>query len=108
MTSDDLAHDLATCSRLLAFQGLIDYSGHVSARVPGREAMLIQPRDASRAALTGADMLVVAFDGTVLEGDGVPPVEWPIHAGAYLARPDVAFACHGHPPASTSFTMTDR
>jgi ribulose-5-phosphate 4-epimerase/fuculose-1-phosphate aldolase len=76
--------------------------------VPGEDLLLIQPRDASRASLTAEDLLVVDFEGRVVEGDGVPVVEWPIHAGAYRARADVAVVLHGHPTLSTTFSMVDR
>jgi L-ribulose-5-phosphate 4-epimerase len=108
MTVQELREQVVTCTRLLAYAEILDYSGHVSARVPGQDRLLIQPRDASRAGLAPEDLLIVDFEGTVVEGDGVPVVEWPIHAGAYRARPDVAVVCHGHPTLSTSFSMVDR
>jgi ribulose-5-phosphate 4-epimerase/fuculose-1-phosphate aldolase len=104
----ELREQVVTCTRLLAFTEILDYSGHLSARIPGEERMLIQARDASRATLGPDDLLVVDFEGTVVEGTGVPVVEWPIHAGAYRARQDVAVVCHGHPTLSTSFSMVDR
>jgi L-ribulose-5-phosphate 4-epimerase len=104
----ELREQVVTCTRLLVFSGILDYSGHVSARIPGEDRMLIQARDASRASLSADDLLVVDLEGRVVEGDGVPVVEWPIHAGAYRARPDVAVVCHGHPTLSTSFSMVDR
>jgi ribulose-5-phosphate 4-epimerase/fuculose-1-phosphate aldolase len=107
-SSQDLREQVVTCTRLLAFTEILDYSGHVSARVPGENLLLIQPRDASRASLTAEDLLVVDFEGNVVEGDGVPVVEWPIHAGAYRARPDAAVVLHGHPTLSTTFSMVDR
>jgi ribulose-5-phosphate 4-epimerase/fuculose-1-phosphate aldolase len=70
MTSVDittaLREDLVTCTRLLVFSGVLDYSGHVSARIPGTDHVLVQPRDMSRAALTPDDLLVVDLDGEVL------------------------------------------
>jgi len=107
---DAVAHvrrDLVTCSRLLVFREILDYSGHVSARVPGTtDRILIQPRDASRAALRPADLLIVDLDGAVVEGEGPPPAETAIHTGVYRARDDVNMVCHGHPTLSTSFSMT--
>lgn len=106
-TLDALREDVVTVTRLLVMQDILDYSGHVSARVPGEDKLLIQPRDMSRAALSAAELLVIDLGGKVLEGDGVPPAEWPIHAGAYEARGDIAMVCHGHPLLSTTFTMID-
>ncbi|WP_156448452.1 class II aldolase/adducin family protein [Mycobacterium sp. NAZ190054] len=102
-----LREDLVTCTRLLVFSGILDYSGHVSARIPGTDHVLIQPRDRSRAALTADDILVVDLDGEVVDGDVPPPAETAIHTGVYRARPDVGMVCHGHPTLSTSFSMVD-
>ena len=106
-TTTQLREDLVTCTRLLVFSGVLDYSGHVSARIPGTDHVLIQPRDMSRAALTPDDLLVVDLDGEVVEGDVPPPAETAIHTGVYRARPDVGMVCHGHPTLSTSFSMVD-
>jgi ribulose-5-phosphate 4-epimerase/fuculose-1-phosphate aldolase len=100
--------DVVSCTKLLVFQDILDYSGHVSARIPGTDHVLIQPRDASRSSLEPDDLLVVDLDGNVIEGDGVPVAETAIHTGVYRNRPDVLFVCHGHPPMSTTFSMTDR
>jgi len=93
---------------MLVMQEIMDYSGHVSARIPGTDRILIQPRDTSRAALTAADVLVVDLDGELLEGEGPAPSETALHLWVYKARPDVQSVCHGHPPMSTLFTVVDR
>lgn len=105
---DRLRHEVATCTRLLVFVGILDYSGHVSARVDA-DRLLILPRDMSRAAVTPESLLVVDLDGNVVEGDGgPPPAEVAIHTAVYRGRPDANAVCHGHPVHSTSFSMTDR
>jgi ribulose-5-phosphate 4-epimerase/fuculose-1-phosphate aldolase len=93
---------------MLVMQDIMDYSGHVSARIPGTDRFLIQPRDTSRAALKPEDMLVVTVDGELIEGKGPFPAETAIHRWVYKARPDVQAVCHGHPPMSTLFTTVDR
>jgi ribulose-5-phosphate 4-epimerase/fuculose-1-phosphate aldolase len=103
-----LREDLVTCTRLLVHNDVLDYSGHLSARIPGTDLVLIQPRDRSRAALTADDLLVIDLDGTLVEGSVPPPAEAAIHTGVYRARPDVSVICHGHPTLSTTFTMTDQ
>lgn len=103
-----LRQQLAECTRMMVMAELLDYSGHVSARIPNSNRMLILPRDASRAGVTADDMLVVDLDGKVLEGKGPAPAETAIHLGVYRAREDVQVVGHGHPPMSTLFTMVDR
>src|ERR1700748_694365 len=106
-TTSKLREDLVTCTRLLVFAGVLDYSGHLSARIPGTDHVLIQPRDTSRAALASEDLLVVDLEGRVIEGDVPPPAETAIHTGVYRPRPDSGMVCHGHPTLSTSFSMVD-
>jgi len=101
-----LRQELVTCSRILVMQGILGYSGHLSARL-GEDRLLIQPRDLSRAALTPESLLIVDLDGEVVSGDGIPPAETAIHTGVYRARKDVAVICHGHPTTSTTFSMVD-
>src|SRR5262245_44369353 len=68
-----LRQQLADCHRMMVMAELLDYSGHVSARIPGTDRILILPRDASRAGVTADDMLVVGLDGQVLAGNSLPP-----------------------------------
>jgi L-ribulose-5-phosphate 4-epimerase len=107
-TEDDLRRLLADCHRMMVMADLLDYSGHVSARLPGSSRVLILPRDASRAAVTPEEMVVVDLDGKLLEGKGPAPTETAIHLGVYRAREDVTAVGHGHPPNSTLFTMFDK
>ena len=52
-------------------------------------------------------MLVVDFDGKVLEGDGQPPSEIPIHIEILKARPDVQAVLHSHMELAIAFTMME-
>ena len=99
---------IAAATRLLVMQEIIDFSGHISVRIPGTDRVLIQPRDTSRAALTADDVLVVDLDNRVLEGEGPAPSETALHTCVYRARPDAVAVCHGHPTYSTIFTATNR
>jgi ribulose-5-phosphate 4-epimerase/fuculose-1-phosphate aldolase len=103
-----LRQQLADCTRMMVMAELLDYSGHVSARIPGTDRFLIPPRDASRAGLTPDEIVVCDFNNKVLEGKGPAPTETAIHSGVYRNRPDVLAVGHGHPPMSTLFTMVDR
>jgi len=103
-----LRQQLSDCTRMMVMAELLDYSGHLSARIPGTDRILIPARDASRAGITVDDILIVDLNGKVLEGNGPPPTETAIHTGVYRARPDVQVVGHGHPPMSTLFTMVDR
>jgi L-ribulose-5-phosphate 4-epimerase len=99
--------EVSAVTRLLEAEGILDYSGHVSARVPGQDAFVIQIGAASRAEVEPASMLVCDYDGRVLEGDGAPPVELPIHTEILKARPDVQSVLHSHMELAIAFTMME-
>ena len=63
-----LRRQVAACTLLLNDLGLLGYSGHVSARLPGRDALLIQPTDQPRLALSPDDLLTVDFTGRKIAG----------------------------------------
>ena len=92
-----LRRQLATATRLLHMEGILDYSGHISVRAPGRDALYIQAGTDPRSDVTPEKLLLVDFDGKVLEGaPGKPPVELAIHTEILRARPDVQAVIHSH------------
>jgi L-ribulose-5-phosphate 4-epimerase len=98
---------VAACTLLLNDLGLLGYSGHVSARLPGRDAIVIQSRDQPRSQLTPDDLLICDFDGKLLDGaKGVkPPSEIFLHTEIMRARSDVNAVAHFHHDRTTVFTM---
>ena len=94
--TDELKEKLVRCIRMMDMIGLVEHNGHVSARIPGSNRVLIQSRFSSRAALTGSDILTVDFQGNTLEGKDEPPSETSIHTCIYRARDDVQAIAHIH------------
>ncbi|NDA48488.1 MAG: class II aldolase/adducin family protein, partial [Alphaproteobacteria bacterium] len=91
-----LRASVAIASRILNAEGILDYSGHVSVRAPGREAYFIQAGSDPRSELEPDRLLLVDFDGRVVEGDGKPPIEAAIHGEIYRQRADVEAVLHSH------------
>jgi L-ribulose-5-phosphate 4-epimerase len=104
-----LREQVAACTLLLNDLGLLGYSGHVSARLPGRDAFLVQAFDQSRASLKPSDLLVCDFDGRMLSGPkGVrPPSEVYLHCEILRARADVHSIAHFHHDLTTAFTLAE-
>ena len=105
--NDTRALEAAAATRMLVEERILDYSGHVSIRIPDQDAFVIQIGSHSRAEVDPASMLVVDFDGKVLEGDGQPPSEIPIHIEILKARPDVNAVLHSHMELAIAFTMME-
>ncbi len=101
--------EVAACTRLLNNEGILEYSGHVSVRLPDRNTLLIQSFDASRTDLTPDELFVVDLDGKILDGpsDARPVNEVEIHSEVLRARADVNAILHYHPNIATLFTMVE-
>ncbi len=104
----DLKSKLAMSSRMLFNAGLVDYSGHISARIPGSDRLLILPHPVSRALVKPDDMVVTDFDGKLIEGKYKAPSEVFMHARAYKARGDIESVAHLHNHMVATLTMVDK
>jgi L-ribulose-5-phosphate 4-epimerase len=101
----ELREELAVATRMLVALGIMEYSGHLSARQPEGDRFLIQPGNDSRAKLRPERLLTVDLDGRVIEGDAKAPSEVAIHGEIYRERPDVGAVAHFHHDPTTMFTM---
>jgi L-ribulose-5-phosphate 4-epimerase len=103
----ELKLKLAMSSRMLFNAGLVDYSGHISARIPGSDYLLILPHPVSRATVKSEDMVVSDFEGKLVEGKYKAPSEVFMHARAYKARGDIQSVAHLHNHMVATLTMVD-
>lgn len=102
-----LRAEIAACTRILVGEGVMDYSGHVSARLPDGNTFLIQPMATPRGELRPDDMIEVGIDG-LPRGFGqtaVPPAELFIHSEIYRGRPELQAIAHCHPENAILFTL---
>ncbi len=104
-----LREQVAAGTLLLNDLGILGYSGHLTARVPGRDALLVQSFDQSRADLGPDDLLLCDFDGSVEAGPAGlrPPAEVYLHCEIFRARGDVHAVAHFHHDVATVFTLVD-
>jgi L-fuculose-phosphate aldolase len=79
-------------------------TGNVSLRLSdegGKELLAITPSRREYDLLTPDEILVVGFDGKLVEGNLPPSVELMMHAGVYKARKDAGAVIHFHPIYAT-------
>ncbi|MCL6636438.1 MAG: class II aldolase/adducin family protein [Alicyclobacillus sp.] len=102
-----LKEKVATGCRILAKLELSDYLGHVSARVPGTDCVLIKARGLDQGNLlhmTPDKVVLVDLEGRPLVDDGLrPPDEVKLHTEIFKARPDIGAVVHTHQPIATVF-----
>jgi L-fuculose-phosphate aldolase len=88
-------------------------SGHVSARAPGEDRVLIKARGPEESGLrfvTARDIITVDFSGKKVAGDdGLDvPQEVFIHTWLYKTRPDIQCVVHVHPLTVVLFTICNK
>jgi L-ribulose-5-phosphate 4-epimerase len=108
-TLEPLKGQVAAVTRILNHEGILSYSGHVAARVPGRDALIIHGINDSRSGVVPEQIGIVDFDLNVIEGPKgyKPPRETYIHSEIFRARPDVNASVHIHSDACVMFTMVE-
>jgi L-ribulose-5-phosphate 4-epimerase len=101
--TDDLQRLVSLGCRVLgeAEQGDLIW-GHVSARDPDGRGVWMKPSGLGFDEVRPEDVLLVSWDGEVLEGTGRRHVEYPIHTELMKARDDVASVIHTHSPAAVA------
>jgi L-fuculose-phosphate aldolase len=78
--------------------------GNISARVD-QDRVVITPGGVSKGFLEVEDLVLVDFEGNVLEGSKKPSSEVFMHLRIYRDRPDVNGIVHAHPPKATGFAV---
>jgi L-ribulose-5-phosphate 4-epimerase len=106
--SDELKKKVAMACRMLFVAELVDYSGHISVRIPGTDRFLIHGHPVSRCEVTPDDIVTVDRDGKKIDGKWNPPSELPMHIRTYRARDDVQSVAHLHNRMVVVLSMADR
>ena len=105
----DLRATVAGLHRELTRNGLVAWtSGNISARVPGRELIVIKPSGIGYDDLTAESMVVVDLHGNVVEGRLSPSSDTATHAYIYRALPAVGGVVHTHSPYATAWAVHGR
>jgi L-fuculose-phosphate aldolase len=99
--------DLARVARRVAAQGLIrSNDGNLSIRL-GDNLFLASPSGYYKFTLQPADLIVINWQGDVLNGPigARPTSEIRMHLAAYRQRADIGAVLHAHPPYATALTL---
>lgn len=92
----ELKTKIAMACQMLCLAELVDYSGHISVRIPGTDTFLINGHPVSRAAVTPDDVVTFDLEGKRIEGKWDLPSELPMHSRVYRARKEVNSVAHLH------------
>ncbi len=112
MDHDELKGRIAKACRVLGTLDLTNGSrGHISARIPGTERILIRARGPAEDGVrytSDEQVIEVDLDGRAagsVPAGLKPPAEVFIHTELYRARSDVNAVLHLHPPTVVLFTI---
>lgn len=88
---------------LTRYELVIWTAGNVSARVPGRDLMVIKPSGAEYASLRAEDMVVCDLYGNLVDGALAPSSDTAAHAYVYRHMPEVGGVVHTHSTYATAW-----
>lgn len=98
-----LRAEVVAAGRELLARGLVaGTSGNVSVR--DGERVLITPAATPYPEIGEHDLVALALDGTVLEGERPPSSERRVHLAIYAARPDAGAIVHSHSVHATAWS----
>ncbi len=105
---NNVKHRIIDGLRLLTASKVLYGAGHLSARIPGTQAFIINPRYPGNLADVEDLCIVDIASGKRISGPGPIPSETHIHNEIFKARPDVESVTHVHARWSTLWSVMDR
>lgn len=82
--------------------------GNVSARIKGKNLMVITPSGMDYERMEPEDLVLLDFEQKIIEGIYKPSVETPLHLNIYRRRPDIMAIVHVHAPCACAFAVTGK
>lgn len=104
---DELREQICDVCHSMWQQGWVAANdGNVSAIIDDNH-ILCTPSGVSKREITPDMLIIVDWNGNLVEGTRKPSTELPMHIRCYRDRPDVKAVVHAHPPVSTSFAVAN-
>jgi L-ribulose-5-phosphate 4-epimerase len=105
--SEELRNQVAVGCRILGVEDQGDFVwGHVSARDLEGRGIWMKASSWGFEEIGPERVILVSWEGEVLEGDGRRHIEYPIHTELMRARTDVECVVHTHAPWAVAFAST--
>ena len=105
---DRLREQVALGCRILGAQDQADLVwGHVSGRDPDGRGVWMKAAALGFDEIRAEHVLLVDWEGNVLQGDGRRHAEYPIHTEVMRARPDIASVVHTHAHHAVAFSAIE-
>jgi len=92
-------------AQILIHRGLCEAFGHVSARIPGTDQIVITPQASMALVRKPGDLAVVNLEGDIVAGSQRPPLEKWLHTCIYRRRKDVGGIARTHSFTTSAFSI---
>jgi L-ribulose-5-phosphate 4-epimerase len=103
-TLRELRGQVATLHAELTRWQLVAWTaGNVSARVPGRDLLVIKPSGVTYDELSADTMVICDLDGVLVDGEHAPSSDTAAHAYVYRHMPEVGGVVHTHSTYATAW-----
>ncbi|MCX7885530.1 MAG: class II aldolase/adducin family protein [Caloramator sp.] len=79
--------------------------GNISVRLPDNKGFAITPSGVDYNIIEPCDIVLMDFDGNIIDGNKKPSIEYPLHSSIYTAREDVNAIVHTHSEYCTAFAI---
>src|SRR4051794_23618666 len=104
----ELRQQLVTASHILAAHGHNDFVwGHAAVRAGDGSGVWMKPAALGMEEVQLDDLVLVDWNGTVLQGHRRRHAEYPIHTRIMAARREVGATVHTHAASCASFSSLD-
>ena len=101
--------EIVTACRVLEKAGQADMVwGHVSVRDADGRGLWLKGSNLGFDEVSEGDVVLLSWEGEILEGSAGRHIEYPIHLEIMRRRPDVNAVVHTHPLYSVAFAATGR
>jgi ribulose-5-phosphate 4-epimerase/fuculose-1-phosphate aldolase len=86
----------------------LDTLNHITLRIPGANALLMNPLGLAWEEITASSLATIDFDGNIVSHSGLrmAPAGFNFHSGILRARPDINCVIHTHEPAGVVISAT--
>jgi L-ribulose-5-phosphate 4-epimerase len=106
---EDVKKDLIEAATRAYRRGIQTGSGgNLSARVPGKDLMVVKPSGISFIDCNQENLVVTDFDGKVVAGSGKPSREALLHGVLYRNVPSIGGVVHCHSPWAISWSFSKK
>ena len=84
---------------------VVGTAGNISGRMPDGDTVCMTPSSTPYETMTLEQLVVVDFDGKVVDGEGSPSTEKALHLECYKRYPEVRGVIHSHAPYASMFAL---